>query len=105
MNNKGAAQTAWMPLLSAYNNIRFSRSMAHTCKTNTFKQVYLIIWNSTEDENLENLKIYIGFRKTQFFERKSETFSYPSVLAYVLGAQKKHLIETVLLSTQNLCFG
>ena len=32
-------------------------------------------------------------------------FSYPSVLAYVLGAQKNHLIETVLLSTHNICFG
>ena len=32
-------------------------------------------------------------------------FSYPSVLSYVLGAQKNCLIETVLLSTQNICFG
>ena len=28
-------------------------------------------------------------------------FSYPSVLTYDLGAQKNHLIETVLLSTHN----
>ena len=32
-------------------------------------------------------------------------FSYPSVLTYVLGARKNHWIETVLLSTHNLCFG
>ena len=34
-------------------------------------------------------------------------FSYPSVLTYVLGAQKNCLIETVLLSTHNIhvCFG
>ena len=32
-------------------------------------------------------------------------FSYPSVLTYVLGAQKNRLIETVLLSTYNICFG
>ena len=32
-------------------------------------------------------------------------FSYSSVLTYVLGAQKKRLIETVLLSTHNICFG
>ena len=32
-------------------------------------------------------------------------FSYPSVLAYVLGAQKNHLIETVLLSTHIIWFG
>ena len=30
---------------------------------------------------------------------------YPSFLAYVLGAQKNRLIETVLLSTHNTCFG
>ena len=32
-------------------------------------------------------------------------FSEPSVLTYVLGAQKNRLIETVLLSTNNICFG
>ena len=32
-------------------------------------------------------------------------FSYPLVLSYVLGAQKNRLIETVLLSTHNICFG
>ena len=32
-------------------------------------------------------------------------FSYPSVLTHVLGAQKKCLIETVLLSKHNICFG
>ena len=31
--------------------------------------------------------------------------SYPSVLTYVLGAQKNRLSETVLLSTHNVCFG
>ena len=32
-------------------------------------------------------------------------FSYPSVYTCVLGAQKNRLIETVLLSTHNICFG
>ena len=32
-------------------------------------------------------------------------FSYPSVLPCVLGAEKNRLIETVLLSTHNICFG
>ena len=31
-------------------------------------------------------------------------FSNPSVLTYVMGAQKNRLIETVLLSTHNVCF-
>ena len=32
-------------------------------------------------------------------------FSYSSVLTYVLGSQKNRLLETVLLSTHNICFG
>ena len=32
-------------------------------------------------------------------------FSYPYFLAFVLGAQKNRLIETLLLSTHNICFG
>ena len=32
-------------------------------------------------------------------------FSYTLILTYVLGAQKNRLIETVLLSTCNICFG
>ena len=31
-------------------------------------------------------------------------FSYLLVLTYVLGARKNRLIETVLLSTYNICF-
>ena len=32
-------------------------------------------------------------------------FSYPSVLTYVLGVLKNRLNETVLLSTNSICFG
>ena len=32
-------------------------------------------------------------------------YNYPSVLTYVLGAQRNCLIETVPLSTHNICFG
>ena len=32
-------------------------------------------------------------------------FSDPSILPYVLGAQKNRLNEAVLLSTHNICFG
>ena len=44
-------------------------------------------------------------RKTEFLCVKLLIFSYQSVLRYVLGAQKNRLIETVLLSTHNICFG
>ena len=30
---------------------------------------------------------------------------YPSILTYGLGVQKKRLIESVVLSTHNICFG
>ena len=39
-------------------------------------------------------------QEEQKFGRKMVTFSYP----FVLGAQKNHLIEMVLLSTYNICF-
>ena len=42
---------------------------------------------------------------TKMFSIKLSIFSYPSVLTYVLGAQKNRLNETVLLSTHNICFG
>ena len=39
-----------------------------------------------------------------FFSLELLIISYPSILTYVLGAQKNHLIETVLLSTHIICF-
>ena len=36
---------------------------------------------------------------------KLQIFSYPLILTCVLGAQKNRLIETVLSSTHNMCFG
>ena len=46
----------------------------------------------------------IGLDK-QILECKLQLLSNPSVLTDVLGAQKNRLIETVLLSTHNKCFG
>ena len=50
------------------------------------------------------LKI-IKVNVTKILQSKFVIFSYPSILTYVLGAQKNRLIETVLLSTQTICFG
>ena len=44
-------------------------------------------------------------RKVNMFSIKLKLFSYQLILTYVLGAQKDRLIETVLLSTHNICFG
>ena len=43
--------------------------------------------------------------RTKIFCVKLSLFSYQYFLAYVLGAQKNRLFETVLLSTHNICFG
>ena len=53
----------------------------------------------------QNLCMCKGLDETQFLSVKLLMFSYPSVLTYVLRAQKNRLIETVLLSTHNICFG
>ena len=39
------------------------------------------------------------------FQRKLVNIFLPIVLAYVLGAQKNRLVDTVLLSTYNIWFG
>ena len=54
--------------------------------------------------NLE-YKIAIGLDKRKILNIKLGIFSNPSVWTYDLGAQKNRLIETVLLSTHNICFG
>ena len=46
----------------------------------------------------------IGIDK-KFLSIKLSIFSYPSVIAYVLGAQKNRLDGMVLWETHNICFG
>ena len=40
-----------------------------------------------------------------FCSLELQIFSCPSVLSFVLGAQKNRLIETILFSTHNIYFG
>ena len=42
---------------------------------------------------------------TKIVSIKLLIFSFPPVLAHVLGAQKNRLTEMVPLSTHNICFG
>ena len=56
-------------------------------------------------EGVRNRRKKHRSRSAKKFSLKSEIFSYPSVLTFVLGAQKNRLIEMVLLSTHNICFG
>ena len=44
----------------------------------------------------------IGLDKQKKISVKLQIISYPSVLTYVLGAQKNRLIEKVILSTQHM---
>ena len=61
-----------------------------------------------KDALLNKLKVIVHSqhmkRSTKFVSVKIKFSSYPSVLTYVLGVQKNRLIETVLLSTHNICF-
>ena len=68
-----------------YAQLRFSQSFKYSSR------------------NAQTIDLYGQLSK--YFQRKIAIFSYPSCLAYVLGAQKNRLIETVLLSTHNICFG
>ena len=47
----------------------------------------------------------IGPVKQNLLVQKLQLFSYPGIKLYILDAQKNRLIETVLLSTHNICFG
>ena len=49
------------------------------------------------------LFVISGLDKQKFSAYNCKYF--PSILTHVLGAQKNRLIETVLLSTQNICYG
>ena len=46
-----------------------------------------------------------GLGKPKKCRLEVQLFSYPSIQTHVLGAQKNRLIETVHLSTHNICFG
>ena len=54
--------------------------------------------------NIEITPIHVGPVK-DFFSVKLHLISYPLTNTCVLGAQKNRLIEMVLLSTHNICFG
>ena len=59
---------------------------------------------STLFASILNLSVMLGnyLQQTTFSDA---FFSWRFRLTYVLGAQKNRLIETVLLSTHNICLG
>ena len=52
-----------------------------------------------------SLSLYWVFKLSTLFVRKNVSFYLICQFKCVLGAQKNHLLETILLSTQNICFG
>ena len=54
------------------------------------------------------IAIVVGVQQVQIDKKidvKPKMFSFPSILTFVVGAQNNLLIETVLLSTHNICVG
>ena len=73
-----------------FNVVTDNENIKHlTCKINNHSMPYLITYPDEQNALVVKLRI----------------FPYLSILTFVLGAQKNHLIETVLLSTHNICFG
>ena len=95
-------------------NIRFSRSTALERSVKYFtgglkpvsqRQPYP--YNTLINYNIflhKNISCGTGLDKLNFLSTKLLIFSCPSVLTYVLGAQKNRLIETVLLNIHIICF-
>ena len=54
-------------------------------------------------KNCQTVLLYFGLTDKKSVIEKLRIFSYPSILTFVLGAEKNRLIETVLLSTHNIC--
>ena len=66
------------------------------------------IYRCKDSANRHHLKRDVNFMRSRFtkdFSVKLLMFSYPSNFAFALGALRNRLIETVILSTHNICFG
>ena len=91
----------------SYTRTKFWDKMGRRSDKDVYEAevVTQILQNMELEYTTENdmVKSYIGHRN--FLSLKLSLLSYPSVLTYVLCAQKNRLDETVLLSTHNICFG
>ena len=88
------------------------RIVHYSCNIIVQNKIYIYIYIYTmllicslNQTNVSAHDSYIGLDTQHFFSVKLSIFSYPSVLTFVLGAEKIRLIEKVLLSTHNICFG
>ena len=110
-------------LFKFYSNLSLVKDILTKKLTfhNKYESLFQILWINhsyveCKKRRLSFLKIKIlivvssGTRQSHRFRElflsvKLLIFSYQSVFTYVMGAQKKCLIEMVFLSTHNICFG
>ena len=68
-------------------------------------QALMRIWTHPWVMKLDEIRQENKVRCNNFLHKIVNIFLPITFIAYVLGAQKNCLIETVLLSTHNICFG
>ena len=94
LSSKVSISDLWMSIIQLENLI--SGTCMATCLITLFSVNFKI--------NAKSLtSLCLGLDKHIFFSAKFLMFFYPKFFNYVLGAQKNCLIETVLLSTHNIC--
>ena len=79
--------------------------MEYIMKKTQRKQLTLVIIVSSVDLSQDSQDLVSKLIIVCFSTSIIVIIFYPSVKTCVLGAQKNRLIETVLLSTHNICFG
>ena len=70
----------------------------------SFQKIYSCYFKVPSLSIINETMIYTGLEK-QIFSTEIVIIFLPIPLRYVLGAPENRLIETVLLSTHNICFG
>ena len=107
--NKGKTILYWfrylLTLLSPTENLRIQALFkAFEWLSSTFKAYFIFKDFSRKPSKFKYFLSLCQPCKEFLFSVRSWMFSSPSFLTYVLGAEKNHLNETVLLSTKNICF-
>ena len=92
-------------LLSININICFGCSKEPSHWDGSFEHPQHMFWLRNKKIIFEYTLLSEGMIGIKKISQKLCIFSYPSISTFVLGAQKNRLIETVLFSTHNICFG
>ena len=71
---------------------------------NVTKDYWSVCTQKCAMANRIEITVITGLDKQNISSVKLYFFSYPSVLTYIVAAQKNRLNETVLLRTHSVCF-